>query len=195
MAKSHVRPVYTLQEYYSLEKMANLRHEYWCGEIFMMAGASPIHVRIATQTATELNLRLRGSACYAGTSDQRVRIEAADLNTYPDVVVSCEDARFDPLDSYTLLEPKLLVEVLSPSTSEYDRTTKLEAYKRISTLSDYLIVWPDKICIEHHVREGAGWAMRRYERRADVLPISSFNTELPLAEVYRRLDLPEGAEN
>jgi Uma2 family endonuclease len=195
MGHAQVRPLYSLQEYYSLEEEANFRHEYCGGEIYMMAGASPRHVRIATQIATSLNNRLADSSCYAGTSDQRLRIEAADLVTYPDVVVLCEDANFDPLNSYTLLEPCLIVEVLSPSTGKYDQSTKLEAYKLIPTLSDYLIVWQDKICIEHHAREGENWTERRFQKRDDVVALASFAIELPLSEIYRRLDLPADAEN
>lgn len=195
MGHPQVRPLFTRQEYYSMEKMANLRHEYWCGEISMMAGGSPTHALLIGRMTTLLNNELAGSSCDAVPSDQRVRIESEDLDTYPDVVVLCEDALFDPLDAHTLIEPKILVEVLSPSTAEYDRTTKLEAYKQIPTLTDYFVVWQDRICIEHHTCEGEDWQMRCYEGRADVLPVSSLNIELPLAEVYRRLDLPEGAGN
>jgi Uma2 family endonuclease len=191
MALPQVRRAYSRQEYYSFDEWSSNRNEYCCGEIFAMAGGSPTHAYLIGQTTTELNLRLRDSSCYAVPSDQRVRIEAEDMETYPDVVVLCEDARFDPLNSHTLLEPRLLVEVLSPSTADYDRTVKLAAYQQIPTLTDYLIVWQDQICIEHHARSETAWTMRRYQKRDDVMPVEGFAIEIPLAELYRRLDLPE----
>ncbi len=195
MGKAQIRPLHSRQEYYQLDKMSNVRHEYCDGEIFAMAGGSATHALLIGRMTTVLNNGLAGFPCDAVPCDQRVRIEAVDLDTYPDVVVWCDDARFDSLDEHTLVEPRLLVEVLSSSTAQYDQTTKLEAYKMIPTLSDYLIVWQDKICVEHHAREAENWKMRRFQRRDDILLIPGFAIELPLSEIYRRLDLPEGAEN
>ncbi len=193
MALPQARRVYSREEYYSLDKMANVRLEYCCGEIFAMAGGSITHARLISRVTMALNLRLADTSCEAVSFGQRVRIEAEDLDTYPDVVVLCEETLFDPLNSHTRINPRLLVEVLSPSTAEYDRTTKLAAYQQIPTLTDYLIVWQDRIHIEHHARDENGWTTHHYTKRDDVMPIYSFDIELPLAELYRRLDLPEAA--
>ena len=190
-----ITPVYTRRDYYLVEKMSELRHEFCGGSILPKVGESPIHNRLVARMTTHLNNRMRDDECFVVCCAQRVRIEAEDLETYPDVVAYYENAAFDSLDAHTLLEPRILVEVLSPSTAEYDRTTKLEAYKRIPSLTDYFLVWQDKICVEHHQRGEDRWYTRRCERRSDEFLIEEFDCEVHLAEIYRRLELPEGVEN
>jgi Uma2 family endonuclease len=129
------------------------------------------------------------------THQQRVKTEDGDLTTYPDVVVYDGGATFDGLDEYALRTPIVLIEVLSPSTADYDRRTKLESYQRIPSLTDYLTVWQDMARVEHHSRDEnePDWKFQGYLTRDEAIPLQSLGIVLPVSEIYRRLDLPEGA--
>jgi Uma2 family endonuclease len=187
------RPTFTVREYYAFEEASLDRHEFFRGEIHAMAGGSPAHARLIGQATTEINLHLRGSGCYAAPSDQRIRAEEADLVAYPDVVVVCpQQAEFDSQNAATLLTPIYLVEILSASTENYDRTTKLEAYKRISKLAGVLIISQEIVRIEHHFRgDGGNWGCQTHFRRSDRVHLIQLGIEISVDEIYRDLDLPE----
>ena len=184
---------FTRAQYVQMENDSNVRHEYYRGEIYAMAGGSPTRARIIGQITTALNNLLRDTSCIAAPADQRVLVEAAEMNTYPDVAVYCDEARFDELDRNALLEPLVLVEVLSPSTAQYDRNAKRDFYFQIPSLRDYLIVWQDQIRVQHYFRGATGaWEFTHYLNREARAVLVSFSIELPLSEIYRRLDLPDG---
>lgn len=189
------RPFYTEEEYLRLENESEVRHEYYRGEIIAMAGGSPTHALIVNRVSYSLTDRLLDGPCEVVTQDQRVKTEDGDLTAYPDVVVYCENAEFDKKDKYALRTPFVLIEILSPSTADYDRKTKLESYQRIPSLTDYIMVWQDMIRVEHYRRtpDAQHWDFQRYLRRDEVIPFGSLGIELPVSEIYRRLELPEGA--
>jgi Uma2 family endonuclease len=185
-------PLQTRDEFYEYDARATEKHEFYQGLIYAIAGASPLHGRIVARIVTSLNSRLSHSSCEAVPADQKVRAQDDDLDAYPDVVVYCDDAAFDPEHPHTLLEPLVLIEVLSPSTNRYDRNAKRDAYLKIPSLREYLVVWQDEIRIEHDFRvEGGNWQKREYHRRADSVRLGGLEIEFPVEEIYRRLDLPE----
>ncbi len=185
----------TEDEYFALEERSSTKHEFWNGTIVAMAGAAPRHNRITMRVARALANRLDDTGCEVTTSDQKIKTEDA-VFTYPDVVVSCEDEQFDPRRPHVLLNPHILVEVLSPSTRNTDRGAKLAAYQGLPSLLDYLIVWPDMVQIEHYARQNeTDWRFRRYLNRSQTIEFAALGLEVPVEEFYRRLDLPEGILN
>ena len=187
--------LYSEDEYFALEAESEEKFEFWNGYIVAMATAVPRHARIANRIARALTNRVLGQGCEVTTSDQKIKAGDA-IFTLPDVVVSCEDEQFDPKRTHILLNPHVLVEVLSPSTRNRDRTTKLEAYQSLPSLLDYLIVWPDMVRIEHYARQSeTDWRFRRYLNRSQSISFVCHNLEIPVEEFYLYLDVPEGVLN
>lgn len=150
---------YSFHEYVVHERVSNTRHEYLHGQIYAMAGGSPEHSAMIASLAAHLSNLVRGSRCRVHMSDLRVRVSETGLATYPDVAVVCGPWQRDPDDDHTVVNPTLLVEVLSPSTEAYDRGEKLEHYRRIPTLRACLLVAHDRREIELWSRDGDGpWA-------------------------------------
>ncbi len=194
--------LFTAEEYLLLEERSPYKSQYIYGEIFpmgeysvgppsMMAGATVEHVLIATNLVAGLGIQFRGRPCRVLNSDMRVAVEPGDIYTYPDVVAVCGQPHYEstrPLAS--LLNPQLIVEVLSPSTEAYDRGDKFLYYQRIASLTDYVLVAADRMRVEHYVRQEGDWSPTGYSRPADRLVFSSLEAELTLAEIYDKVDLP-----
>lgn len=181
------------EEYLRLEEASGQKHEYLNGRIYAMAGGTPSHSAVATNIVGALFSRLRGKPCRPFNSDLRVKVEATGLRTYPDVTVACPPERYDERDSNSLLNPTVIFEVLSPSTERYDRTDKFDALKQTPELRDYVLVSPDRVRVEHLRRgEGGEWILESYTQRSQVLVLASIGVEVPLDEIYDRLELPEG---
>ena len=183
----------TEDEYWELEAVAETKHEYFNGRIYAMAGAKPMHNKIAFNFAGALSSRLREHSCSGAGSDQAVKVEANGLITYPDLLVVCPPERYDQRN-LALLNPRVMIEVLSPSTEKYDRTDKFEFVKQIESLTDYILVAQDRVRVEHYQRDGENWTVRAYYQREAVLNLSDLELEIPLAEIYHRLDLPVGLQ-
>jgi Uma2 family endonuclease len=175
---------YTYREYLALEEGSNVRHEFLAGEIYAMAGGSPEHAAICANVSTALNVQLRGKGCRVHSSDLRIRVLETGLATYPDVTVICTRAEIDPENKQTVVNPKVLVEVLSPSTATYDRGEKLAHYQRIPSLDEVVLVAYDERLIEVW-RRGEGGAWTRSEARAGAIRLDSIGCTLDVAEVYR----------
>jgi Uma2 family endonuclease len=139
---------YSFGEYLAHERVSNTRHEFLDGQIFAMAGGSPEHSALIAAFATHLANAVRGGRCRVHMSDLRVRVIATGLTTYPDVAVICGPWQRDPADEHTIVNPTLLLEVLSPSTEAYDRGEKLEHYKQIDSLRAAVLVAPDRQEVE-----------------------------------------------
>jgi Uma2 family endonuclease len=193
MSIQHIpEPFITEEEYIRREREAETKSEYWNGRIYAMSGAAPAHNEISGNTICELGNQLRGRKCTVYTSDQRIRVEETGLNTYPDVSVVCGEKMFAAIDSNALINPILLVEVLSPSTADYDRTTKFDHYKRIPSFTDYLLVHASQVRVEHYSRQGDNaWVQTVATRLDAVLYVPTLDIALSVAEIYRNLDLPE----
>ena len=174
---------YTLDEYLALERSTREKHEYFRGEVFAMGGASEPHNLIVGNVLASLHGKLRDKPCRVYLSDLRVKINPSGLYTYPDVVVVCGEPRFEVGD--TLLNPTLLVEVLSESSEAYDRGKKSEQYRTLPSLSDYLLITQDRALVEHYSRQpGERWLLHAANTLSDSVAIPSLGCELLLAEVY-----------
>ena len=182
--------VYTTEEYLARERMAEAKSEYLDGEILAMAGASRAHNRIVLNLGAELNRQLRGSPCEAFVNDLRVRVSQTGLYTYPDVVVACGEVQFEDDQVDTLLNPVVVIEVLSPKTEAYDRGEKFAHYRRLDSLQEYLLVSQDKVRVERYVRQGEQWVLSELNAVDDVLQIETITCSVRLGDIYERVKLP-----
>ncbi len=186
MATVAAQTYITPQEYLALERKAHCKSEYIDGHIIAMAGASRTHNRITLDISTELNLQLRGKHCEVFSSDMRVQTSADDAYFYPDVVVVCGQQAFEDDRLDTLLNPIVIVEVLSPSTERRDRGEKFTRYKQLDSLQEYLLVAQDNVHVAHYRRHGAQWRLNSYRTLEEVLLLPSISCKLPLRDIYRR---------
>jgi Uma2 family endonuclease len=180
------RQRYTFAAYLALEAMSPVKHEFLDGHVWAMAGGTPDHAAIAINIAVVLSTALRNQPCRVFSSDLRVRVEETGLATYPDITVVCGTLTTDPEDraGNTATNPTLLVEVLSPSTENYDRGEKLAHYKRIASLREILLVAHDERRLELWSRTEGGWTLEVV--RADgAVRLSSLGCEIDVGEVYR----------
>ncbi|OGX90849.1 Uma2 family endonuclease [Hymenobacter coccineus] len=179
---------YTPEEYLALEEKSEVRHEYFDGKIFAMAGASAPHNLIKGNMIAALRPGARQRGCRVFDENMRLAVQEKKYYTYPDIMVSCDpDDRRDP---YLIRQPVLIVEVLSPSTSEYDRTEKFKQYQKLPSLRHYLLVSQNAWVVEWFRRDDAGqWIYTLLSEPADVLEIPDLGLGLPLAELYDDTDV------
>ena len=183
---------FTPEEYLELEAKAEYKSQYFAGEIFAMAGAQPAHDTITTNLIAALHGRFRGRPCHVFTADMRVRA-ADDLYTYPDVTALCGEPTFATVGKQppSLLNPRVIFEVLSPSTEGFDRGIKFTRYRRLETLSDYVLVSADRSRVEHyHLRDDGVWVLDDLTAPEETLRLTSVDCEITLAEIYERVKLP-----
>ena len=147
------KPRYSVADYLAMERRSETRHEFYAGEIFAMGGASERHVLIVTNTVREMSSQLKKKPCKVYSNGLRVKVNSTGLYTYPDVAVVCGEAQFDDQHFDTLLNPKVIIEVLSESTEAYDRGKKFEHYRKIESLTDYVLISQDAHHIEHYGRQ------------------------------------------
>jgi Uma2 family endonuclease len=134
-------PMYSEEEYLRLENDAFEKSEYFEGQIIKMSGAAPNHNRVKENTAIEIGIVLKkNKSCRSSSSDQRIHIPANSLYTYPDIVIVCGPNKFSKLDRITIVNPSVVIEILSPSTCEYDRGLKFKLYRDIETLQEYVTI-------------------------------------------------------
>ena len=177
----------TPAEYAVWEREQVERHEYYAGEVFSQAGGTRRHSLIGSNTLGEIRQRLVGHACQAHGSDMRVRIEATGYEAYPDVTVVCPPFANDTEDVIT--NPILLVEVLSPSTSDFDRGGKFGHYRQIPSLKEYLVLWQDEARAEHHTRTDEGlWLLREVIGIDKSLQLKCLTQPLELRDVYDKVE-------
>ncbi len=182
----------TPTEYLRFERQSDVKHEYFRGELFAMAGASDNHVTIFMNTSYVLVGQLKGRSCRTYGADMRVKVSPTGLYTYPDLVVVCGRPRFEDKELDTLLNPTVIVEILSKSTEAYDRGEKFAQYRTLDTLVDYLLVSQDRPLIERFTRQpDGGWLLTESAGLDAVMPIESIQCQLPLAEVYDRVEFDQ----
>ena len=176
----------SIQEYLALERVSEMRHEYLDGEMFALSGATYEHNVVAGNIFGLLWTQFRGRACRVLQETMRVRTPT-NFIAYPDVVALCGERKFDDSTLDTLLNPALIVEVLSPSTEANDRGTKLAHYKFITTLSDCLLVAQDRVHVEHYQRQGSsGWLLVELNDPAQTIELPSIGCRLALADIYEQ---------
>lgn len=182
----------TPAEYLAIERKAEFKSEYYRGEMFAMAGARFPHNTVKDNLIGELHGQLKGSPCRTLSSDQRVNIPATTLYTYPDIVIICEPPVFEDAMMDTLLNPQVIIEILSDSTESYDRGAKASQYKQITSLREYVIVGLRTPVIERHVRQDDGsWNVMEFAGLDAVLQFASVPAKVPLSEIYRGVEFPE----
>lgn len=197
MALPKTKPTFTFQQYLLLERSSEERHEYLDGVVFAMAGESVDHGRISVNLVKILGNQLDGRPCEVFSKDARVlsradapaRATNRGLFSYPDVVVVCGDLQFFDEKRDVITNPKVIFEILSPTTESFDRVEKFDRYRTCNaSLTDYLLVWQDQPQIERSSRQAdGGWLIHRYTGLDAVVPLPSIDCRLSLKDVYARV--------
>ena len=186
-----VKPVLSPEQYLLQERAASFKSEFYRGETFAMAGASREHNLIVANIVGEVRNALKDRRCEVYPSDLRVRVSPTGLYTYPDATVVCNDAEFEDEKFDTLLNPTVLIEVLSDSTEAYDRGAKFAQYRHIDSLREYVMIAQDRMSIECYARcDESGWLLREFRTLEESARIESLGIQIPLAEIYRNVQLP-----
>ena len=183
--------MYSPEEYLEFERTADVRHEYFDGEIYEMAGESLAHSQICANILGEMRQALKGTKCQALSPNMKIRAETHGLFAYPDLSIVCGDPEFHDQMRDVLLNPKVIVEVLSPSTQRYDQTKKFFRYrKEIPSLTDYVLIYQDIAFIEHHEKMLDGnWTFNVFEGLEGGFTLRSIECEIPMAEIYDRVEV------
>lgn len=175
----------TIEEYLKYEKTSDQKHEYYMGEIFAMSGARVNHNRIVVRLTALLGQKLRGKPCEPFNSNQRIHIPQNTLFTYPDISIVCGEVRTLDNDDFNVLNPTVIIEVLSPGTKGYDRGEKFKLYRDIPTLKEYIRVDSQFISVEaFRINAQGHWELEEYKKLNEVLQFPSVGVSLPLNEIY-----------
>ena len=190
LAKVKTTTLSTPEDYLKFEREAEMRHEFIVGEIYAMAGETLSHNRICINLGGEVRAKFKGKSCEALSPNMKVRTTTASLFSYPDLTIVCGEPPFHDTKKDVLIDPQVIFEVLSPSTAEYDRTTKFQRYRMgNATLTDYILVSQDKPFVEHFQKQtDNSWIYESYSEVDDVLKIETVGCELNLREIYDRTE-------
>lgn len=184
------QPRLTPEDYLATERSAEFKSEFFNGEIFAMSGASQSHNTIVLNVGAELRQQLKKRPCKAYVNDMRVKVNLTGLYTYPDVAVVCGKAQFDDAHFDTLLNPTLIIEVLSDSTEAYDRGRKFEHYRKLESLVEYVLIAQNRPHVESYRRQpDQQWLLAECEGLDGIVHLPSIGCELALAEIYDKLEL------
>jgi len=177
---------YTLEEYFALEKVGDARYEYWDGEIFCMSGGSQEHYALSGNIYFLLRLALKDKPCKAFTGDSPVKTPKLPPYRYPDASVVCGESRFESIHGIdALMNPILIVEVLSPTTELADKEDKRIAYQAIESLQEYVLIAQDKVEITHYTRKGDLWFRDVVSDLSASIQLASLASTITLADLYR----------
>ncbi len=190
--------LYTPQEYLAFERSAPEKHEYFQGELFTMAGASFRHTVINSNIISGLRKQLRERGCTIHANDLRVKTESS-LYSYPDIVIVCGKPEFLDNTFDTLLNPVVIMEILSDSTKEYDRTRKFDHYRTIPSLREYVLLEQDMVRVERYSRienphvppDRTLWAFQAMTTIEESLTLQSMDCTVPLTELYEDIEFEE----
>ncbi|MBE9095521.1 Uma2 family endonuclease [Tychonema sp. LEGE 07203] len=192
LASDATKTRFTPDEYRAIEETAEERHEYCNGEIIAIPGGSPAHSRITVDITTFLNVAVRDTNFQIYNGDLRIWIPSFNHGTYPDVLVIDGEPEFNGDRTDEILNPLLIVEVLSPSTEAYDRGEKFRKYRSLSSFCEYLLVSQTEPYIEQYhnldSQNNDGWQWQVYDGIDRAIVLQSLNIELPMSEVYRRIN-------
>ncbi len=183
----------TPEQYLEIERAAEYKSEYFNGEMFpmgtfAMAGAAENHNLVVANTLRDLSQQLRHRPCKVYPSDMRVRVSSTGLYTYPDLTVVCGSAEFLDRRRDTLLNPTLIVEVLSPSTEAYDRGRKFDHYRAIESFREYLLLPSDRIHADLFTLQEGRWVLTSADRLEDSLSLESIGCRLAMADLYEKVE-------
>jgi Uma2 family endonuclease len=188
------RTHYTAEEYLALERCASYKSEFHDGQIYAMTGASRKHNLVSGNIYRELSLQLKKRPCEAYINDMRVKAAVAHNYHYPDIAVVCGIPQFEDVYVDTLLNPTLLIKVLSPSTEAFDRGGKFAHYRKIGSLQEYLLIAQDQPSIERYMRQDDVWILSEAVGLDAVVTLESIDCILSLREVYDKV-LDDGDNN
>ena len=180
---------YTPEQYLALERKAEFKSEYIDGGIHPMPGVSRWHSRIVMNLSRVLDTMFLDRPGEVHASDMRVHVGPAGLFTYPDVVAVAGEGQYEDSETDTLLNPTVIVEVLSPSTEAYDRGDKFARYRRLDSLREYVLVAQDQVLIERYTRRGEDWPLTEFRSLDDLLRLDSVGCDIPLRQVYAKTPL------
>ncbi len=180
--------IYSLEEYLAQEEQAEMRSEFYRGEIFAMTGGSANHNRITLTLASALNNGLADLPCEVFMSDVRLLVKREELYTYPDIMVICGSVEYAPKRTDTVTNPVAIIEVLSPSTESYDRGKKFEFYRALETFREYVLIDQQRVYVEHYrMRDDRQWVLSILDDPDDELVMRTFNFTVPLDSLYQRV--------
>jgi Uma2 family endonuclease len=180
----------TSAEYLASERLSNARHEFFDGAIFAMAGASKAHNQISSNLVRLLGNALLNKPCSVYSSDMRVKSDRANKYSYPDVVATCKDERFEDKSEDTLLTPLLIIEILSDSTEGYDRGDKFFHYRQIDSFVEYVLVSQKNGHIERYIRQPDNtWLYSDFNSMDEKIEFSSTDCTISLQDIYHKVDL------
>jgi Uma2 family endonuclease len=181
----------TPEQYLEIERKAEFRSEYYQGEMFAMAGGTGNHTMLVDNLTAALLEKLRGGSCRPFSNNMRLQVSSTGLYTYPDVVVACGQRQFLDERRDTLLNPTVIIEVLSESTEAYDRGRKFGHYRTLESLQEYVLVSQDRAQVECYKRQpGQQWLLTAANRVEDAVFLESIDCTLRLANIYEDIDLP-----
>jgi Uma2 family endonuclease len=183
--------VYTAEEYLALEREAAHKSEFVKGRIYAMTGASIPHSRIAGNLFGVIWTKFRDGPCSVFANDVRVKSTWTEMYTYPDIVALCDPPLLEDEHADTLLNPAVIIEVLSESTERYDRGEKFAHYRKIESLREYILVAQDQVRVEQYVRHGEHWTLSEIDDLAGSLRIETLGCEVPLRDIYDRVEFSE----
>ena len=190
MMSVHPKPRLSAEDYLAWERRQETRHEYFDGETDAMTGASREHNLVCGNTFSALHAQLRGRPCKVYNNEMRVKVSETGMYTYPDIVAACAEPQFEDSEVDTLLNPVLIIEVLSDSTEQYDRGAKFRHYRTLPSLRDYLLVAQTECRVEHDVREASNsWLLTDYRSLDDRIDLASVGCGLLLRDMYERVPL------
>ena len=184
-AVSYSHKKYTIEEYLQMEETSAEKHEYYQGEIFAMSGAKVQHNVIVGNLYGYLFQKLKAKSCKPFNSDQRIYVEKNSLFTYPDISIVCGDPETRNNDELNLVNPTVIIEVLSSSTKNYDRGEKFKLYRDIPTLKEYTLVDSESISVEaFYINDTGHWELTEYKNIEDTLFIKAIQSSFELSEIY-----------
>jgi len=180
------------EEYLTVERKSEIRHEYLDGEVFAMAGASREHNQISANIVRVLGNQLLERPCSVFSSDMKVKIREIEKYTYPDIVVVCGEEAFEDENNDVLLNPVVIMEILSDSTEAYDRGDKFAHYQLLGSLAEYLLISQYSCRVERFARrDDATWIYSKYQNLEDVVVIEAAGCQLPVSGIYGKVRLDE----
>jgi len=192
MASASKQISLTPEEYLTRERQADFKSEYYDGQIYAMSGARRPHNLIAANLSRVLGNQLADRPCELYIADMRVRVETTGSYSYPDLVAVSGEPRFADGEFDTLLNPDLVIEILSPSTESWDRGGKFANFRRLESLQDYVLVSQDKSHVEHFARQGNQWLLTEWDHLEDTLRLASIGCDVALREIYAKVRFSSG---
>jgi Uma2 family endonuclease len=190
---AHKRRFYTIEEYLRLERVATDKHEYRDGEIVAMSGGTDDHSLIIANTVGEIRNRLKGKSCRVYESNLRLTIPRAGRYLYPDATIFCKKPALDPKDDHheTVLDPRVVIEVLSPSTAAYDRGEKFDIYRMVESIQEYVLISTTEARVETFYRQPDGaWVFGTAAGLKASIKLRAVELEVPFEEIYYDVRFP-----